>query len=174
MAPHPPEDDPKTREAAERHRTRPDPPIQGQTTHRQLTDTDGEGGVGGSLDGLYVLYVKTPGANSRPDTDHESPRLDPAEVLEQQYERAHAELGDASADFTSELAEEAIRTGLGPLEVTESLTSTGVMEENLDLGAELEEDLPSVSGRLVRAAPRRPPPAHHRDRRRPPESAIDR
>lgn len=166
----PGEDDPKTREAAERHRTRPDPPIQGQTTGRQLEDTDGEGGVGGSLDGLYV---KEPGAHDPPGSDPESPRQDPAEIADLQYTREHGELGDGNDDFTGERAEEARKTELGEGEPTQSLTSTGVMEDNLDVGAE-EGSGAFVEGTIERPAPRRRPAANRRDPRKPPDPAIER
>ena len=124
--PHrPPREDPKTRDAAERHRTHPDPPVHGQVTGRQFQDTDREGGVGGSTEGLYARDPSGAG----PD----SPRYDPGEAGQLDYERAHAELGDGSDDFTSERAEEARETETGDPEVTESLTSSGVMEENIDL-----------------------------------------
>src|SRR5262245_52363146 len=97
MARKPPQDDPKTRDAAERHRTHPEPTVQGQNTHRQLKDTDGEGGVGGSLDGLYLKHPSGTGPGS--------PRRNPREDGDLDYDRAHAELGDGSADFTSERAE---------------------------------------------------------------------
>jgi hypothetical protein len=128
---HPTSQDPKTRAAAERHRTHPEPPIHGQITQRQLQDTDGEGGVGGSVDGLYLR----PPSHTGPD----SPRLSPQEAGALDYERAHAELGDASADFTGERAQKARETVQGELEVTASLTSSGVMEDNVDLGAETAE-----------------------------------
>ncbi|HET9301061.1 MAG TPA: hypothetical protein VFO11_14015 [Candidatus Polarisedimenticolaceae bacterium] len=150
------DDDPKTRDAAERHRTHPDPPIQGQTTHRQLVDTDGEGGVGGTTDGLY----------ERPaGTGPSSPRRSPREDGELDYDRAHAELGDGSADFTSERAEQVLETDRGDPEVTESLTSSGVMEENVDLAAD-------TVAPLDERAPRRPAAENRKDPRKPPDSAI--
>jgi len=152
----PPQDDPKTRDAAQRHRTHPDPTIQGQTTHRQLVDRDGEGGVGGDATGLY----------RRPSgTGPDSPRRSPQEDGELDYQRAHAELGDGSDDFTSERAEQALETERGEPEVTESLTSTGVMEENVDLVAD-------TVAPLGERAPRRPPEENRKDPRKPPDSAI--
>ena len=151
-----PHDDSKTRDAAERHRTHPGPTIQGQTTHRQLVDTDGEGGVGGDTTGLY----RQPSG-----TGPDSPRRSPREDGELDYERAHAELGDGSDDFTTERAEQALETGRGEPEVTESLTSSGVMEENVDLVAD-------TVAPLVEPAPRRSPEENRKDTRKPPDSAI--
>ena len=125
-----PSSDAKTREAAERHRTHPEPHVDGQTTRRQLHDTDGEGGVGGSLRGIY----------RNPNASDASPRRSPEEDGELDYERAHAEEGDGSDDFTSGRAEEAMEAERGPSEVTRSLTSSGVMEDNLDLNAEDSPD----------------------------------
>ena len=127
---HKPSSDAKTREAAERHRAHPEPHVDGQTTRRQLHDTDGAGGVGGSLRGIY----------RHPDASDQSPRRSPEEDGELDYERAHAEGGDGSDDFTSERAEEAKEAEQGPPEVTRSLTSSGVMEDNLDLNAEESSD----------------------------------
>ena len=152
----PRDDDPKTRDAAQRHRTHPEPQIQGQTTQRQLVDTDGEGGVGGSTQGLY----RHPSG-----TGADSPRRSPGEDGELDYDRAHAELGDASADFTSERAEQALETDRGDPEVTASLTSSGVMEENVDLGAD-------TVAPLGERAPRRPAAENRNDPRKPPDSAI--
>jgi len=149
-------DDPKTRDAAERHRTHPEPTIQGQNTHRQFRDTDGEGGVGGSTQGLY----RHPSG-----TGPESPRRSPKEDGDLDYDRAHAELGDGSADFTSERAEQALQTERGEPEVTSSLTSSGVMEENVDLGAD-------TVAPLEERAPRRSPAENRNDPRKPPDSAI--
>ena len=53
---------------------------------------------------------------------------------------AHAEEGDGSDDFTSERAEEPREAEQGPSEVTRSLTSSGIMEDNLDLNAEESSD----------------------------------
>ncbi|HEX5045376.1 MAG TPA: hypothetical protein VFV75_20970 [Candidatus Polarisedimenticolaceae bacterium] len=150
------DDDPKTRDAAKRHRTHPDPPILGQTTHRQLVDRDGEGGVGGTTAGLY----RQPSG-----TGPDSPRRSPRENGEIDYARAHAELGDGSDDFTSDRAEQALEAERGEPEVTESLTSSGVMEENVDLGAD-------TVAPLDERAPRRPAAENRKDRRKPPDSAI--
>jgi hypothetical protein len=159
----------KTRAAARRHREHPDPPVQGQQTGRQLRDTDGEGGVGGSLDGLYW---KEQGGKGPAGTGPGSPRRDPGEVLDMDYARAHAELGDGSADFTSGRAERALEAEAGEPEVTESLTSSGVMDENLDLGGEAGGEGPSVGGPVDLRAPRRPAAENRKDRRKPPDSAI--
>lgn len=149
-------EDPKTREAAKRHRAHPEPTVQGQVTGRQLQDTDGEGGVGGSTDGLYLRQPSGTG----PD----NPRHDAEEVGQLDYERAHAELGDGSEDFTSERAEAVRETELGEPEVTESLTSSGVMEEDVDVGHDaVGPDQP---------APRREPEENRKDPRKPPDSAI--
>jgi hypothetical protein len=162
--------DPKTRDAARRHRAHPEPPIQGQHPGRQLQDTDGEGGVGGSMDGLYL---KDQGSKGPAGTGPDSPRRNPEEVGTLDYERAHAELGDGSADFTTERAEQAMATEHGDPEITESLTSSGVLEENLDLGAEAEgSGEPSVQGPAGRPAPRRSAADNRADRRKPPDSAI--
>ena len=150
------DEDPKTRDAAERHRTHPDPVIQGQTTQRQLVDTDREGGVGGTTEGLYHRP-----AGTGPD----SPRRSPEEDGQLDYARAHAELGDGSDDFTTDRAEQALEIDRGEPEVTESLTSSGVMEENVDLAA--DTSLP-----LGERAPRRSPEENRKDRRKPPDSAI--
>lgn len=145
--PVPPGEDSKTRDAAERHRAHPEPTVQGQIIGRQLFDTDGEGGVGGSTDGLYLEDQGTKGPSGNGPG---SPRQNPTEVGTLDYDRAHAELGDGSADFTSERAEQALATLQGDPDITESLTSSGVMDENLDLGAEAE-------GRDAASAPRKPP-----------------
>ena len=94
--------------------------LQAHAKVRQLFDTDGEGGVGGSLDGLYV---KDQGTKGPAGTGPGSPRRNPEEVGSLDYDRAHAELGDGSADFTSERAEQALATVQGEPEITQSLTS---------------------------------------------------
>ena len=122
-----------------------------------------------ALDGLYVkrsAELRTTGVSP------ESPGRDPGDVLEMQNRRAPGEQGDASDDFTSERAQEALESERGDSEVTESMTSSGVMEENLDVGAEADGTGPSVGGPPDMRAPRRSAAANRKDSRKPPDSAV--
>lgn len=94
------EDDAITREARKRHRAEPVERITGKHTTRQLVDTTREGGVGGTLEGLYITK---PGAEDPPAED-DSPNLSPQQVADKQHDDAHGPQGDASEDFTGERA----------------------------------------------------------------------
>lgn len=93
--------DEKTREAARRHRETGPERITGKHTTREIVDTTGEGGVGGSIEGAYA---DKPGAH-KPPASRGSSRRNPAEVGDFEYGKAHGPEGDGSEDFTSELAE---------------------------------------------------------------------
>ena len=94
------EEDAITREARERHRSEPVERVTGKRTTKQLVDTTGEGGVGGTLEGLYITK---PGAEDPPAGD-DSPRLSPQQIAHKQHDDAHGPQGDASEDFTGERA----------------------------------------------------------------------